>query len=236
MRTRSLLVAAAVIGAALIPTASADAATLRVVAGKRTLLSVTQVNAGSTRSYIDTAGRAHRLRANTALGQLVAANAFYNTYIRVGYMSGLGGFVTTIAGIPAPEGGYWALFVNGDMAMLGADSTVIGRDDAVVWLADDDYSSANGPWAYQLSADEHANGTVTFTGIRIGGAKATPAKGAPVLLDGVRIGVLDAKGRLVTRPEGPWTARIAARGRTAASLPISGVGPECRTAGVARVC
>ena len=235
MRTRSILVAAAVIGAALIPT-TADAATLRVVAGKRTLLSVVQINVGSARSYMDTTGRAHRLKANTALGQLIAANAFYNTYAQVGYMAGLGGFVTRIAGVAAPKKGYWALFVNGDMASLGADSTILDRGDDVVWIADDDYSSTNGPWVYRLTATQHASGLVTFTGIRIGGAEATPAKGAVLELGGVRIGVLDAKGRLTVRPEGAWTAKLAARGRTAASLPVYGTTPECRASASARVC
>lgn len=237
MRLRCILIAAAVGVAALAP-ATADAATLRVVSGKRTLLSVTQVNVGSARSYLDMRGRSHRLRARTALGQLVAANAFFNTWLRVAYMSGLGAYVTTIAGVPAPTGGYWALFVNGDMAMVGADSLIVGRDDSVMWIADDDYKSANGPWAYVLTAAQNADGTTTLTGRKVGGATAVPAKGATLIINGSPQGALDARGRVTLALHDAWTARLAAGRRTAASLTIAGVGPSCRarTTASARVC
>ena len=234
MRTRTILAAAAIGAVAILP-ATADAATLRVVSGKRTILSVRQVNVGSARAYLDTAGRSHRLKANTALGQLITANAFYNTYLRISYMSGLGAYVTRIAGVAAPKKGYWALFVNGDMAPLGADSTIVHRDDSVIWIGDDDYSSKNGPWVFQLDANARASGMVTFTGVRIGGAKATPAKGVPLVVNGEQTVTLDGDGKATVRLSGAWTATLAARGRTAASLPISGTSPTCRS-GAARAC
>lgn len=47
-----------------------------------------------------------------------------------------GAFVTGIDGVDAPEGYFWALYVNDEMAQLGASDLITTNDDLVRWQLD----------------------------------------------------------------------------------------------------
>jgi len=222
MRTRHLLVAAAIGAAALIPT-TASAATLRVVTDAKTIFGETATQVGSARSYVDTKGHVHKLKANTALGQLVAAAAYRNTPLKAVYYPDFGdAIVTTINGHTAPKTGYWELFVNGYPARLGASATVLKNSDSAVWIADTDYSAKNGPFVFDLMSKTNTDGTVTFTGWKIGGPKPVPAVGERLLINNVLTAPLDAKGKLTVAVPEAWTASIGYRGNIVGSETLAG--------------
>lgn len=214
MRTRTILAAAAVGVAAMLP-ASAQAATLQVVQGTRVVAGTEAEQAASATSYVDSKGHRHALKAHTALGQVVALGRYTAVY-----SAGMGAFLTRIAGRKAPTSGYWGLFVNGRPSMVGAADVVLKASDAVVWIADTDYSSKNGPYAYWLRSTDAGDGSTTFTGMRVGGPKATPAYTRNVVVTdalGEHWVRLDAQGRATFRTTGSWTAVIPAHGRAAPS-------------------
>lgn len=222
MRTRHLLVAAVIGAAALIP-ATASAATLRVVTDAKTIFGATATEVGSARAYVDTKGHVHKLRANTALGQLVAAAAYRNAPIKAVYYPDFGdAVVTTINGHTAPKTGYWQLFVNGYPAQLGASATILKHSDSAVWIADTDYSAKNGPFVFDLQSQKNADGTVTFTGWKIGGRKPVPAVGERLLINDVLTAPLDAKGKLTVAVPAMWTASIGYRGNIVGSDTLNG--------------
>ncbi|MSO47453.1 MAG: DUF4430 domain-containing protein [Thermoleophilia bacterium] len=207
MRTRTILAAAAFAVAIIVP-AQASAAALRVVTPTQTVFGATDTQVGSARAYLDSKGQCHALKTNTALGQLAAAAGWTNTGFAAGYSAGLGAYVTKIGGVTAPSGGYWAMFVNGLWAAVGADSQVLKKTDRVLWIADSDYSPKNGPFVFDLVARDNGDGTVTFTGTKVGGPKATPAAGATLSVNSGVGATLDAKGKATLTLAAPWTAVI----------------------------
>lgn len=219
MRTRQLLVAVAVGVAALIPTAAASAATLRVVSDAENVFGATASDVSSAMSYVDSKGKRHALKANTAMGQIVETGLPYTAVYDAGYDAA---YLTRIVGVSASASGYWAFFVNGTPSMTGATDTKLKASDEVVWLVDSDYSTKNGPFTYDLDAKANANGTVTFSATRIGGPKAIVAGGAPLWINGAKVGNLAADGTLTITPSGTWTAQIPAKGRIAASETLAG--------------
>ena len=74
MSARRILVTAVAIATLVVPTI-AHGATIRVTSAKRPLLGNLAWESGSTRSYVNDAGAAVLLPADTMLGQLVAATA-----------------------------------------------------------------------------------------------------------------------------------------------------------------
>ena len=218
MRTRHLLVAAAIGAAALIPT-TANAATLRVVSDAKNVFGATTTDVASARSYVDSKGKRHALKAGTAMGQIVETGLPYTAVFDASYNAA---YLTRIVGASASATGYWAFFVNGVLSMTGATDTTLKASDEVVWLLDSDYSAKNGPFTYDLDAKANANGTVTFSATRIGGPKAIVAGGAPLHINGAKIGNLAADGTLTITPTGAWTAQIPAKGKIAASETLAG--------------
>ncbi len=218
MRTRHLLVAAAIGVAALFPT-TASAASLRVVSNAQNVFGGTAIDVASARFYVDSKGKRHALKANSAMGQIVTTSLPYTAIYDATYSAA---YLTRIVGTKAPSTEYWALFVNGTMSMTGATDATLKASDEVVWILDSDYSAKNGPFAYDLDAKTNANGTVTFSATRIGGPKAIVAGGAPLQINGAKIGNLAADGTLTITPVGAWTAQIPAKGRIAASETLAG--------------
>ncbi len=218
MRTRHLLVAAALGAAALIPT-TANAATLRVVSDGQNVFGATATEVASATSYTDSAGKKHTLKAGTAMGQIVETGLAYTAVYDASYNAA---YLTRIVGVKAAKTGYWAFFVNGALSMTGATDAKLKASDEVVWLVDSDYSTKNGPFTYDLDAKTNANGTVTFSATRIGGPKAIVAGGAPLHINGAKVGNLAADGTLTITPTGAWTAQIPAKGRIAASETLAG--------------
>ena len=218
MRTRHLLVAAAIGAAALIPT-TASAATLRVVSDGQNVFGAKATDVTSSRSYTDSKGKRHALKANTAMGQIVATGLPYTAVFDASYNAA---YLTRLVGVKAATTGYWAFFVNGTLSMTGATDATLKSSDEVVWLVDSDYSTKNGPYAYNLDAKTNANGTVTFSATRIGSAKAIVAGGAPLMINGAKVGNLAADGTLTITPTGAWTAQIPAKGKIAASETLAG--------------
>jgi hypothetical protein len=211
-------VAAAIGAAALIP-ATASAATLRVVSDGQNVFGAKATDVTSARSYTDSKGKRHVLKANTAMGQIVATGLPYTAVFDASYNAA---YLTRLVGVKAATTGYWAFFVNGTLSMTGATDATLKSSDEVVWLVDSDYSTKNGPYAYNLDAKTNANGTVTFSATRIGSAKAIVAGGAPLLINGAKVGNLAADGTLTITPTGAWTAQIPAKGRIAASETLAG--------------
>ena len=218
MRTRTILAAAAIGVAALIPT-TASAATLRVVSDAQNVFGATASDVASARSYVDSKGKRHALKANSAMGQIVATSLPYTAVYDATYNAA---YLTRIVGTKAPATGYWALFVNGTMSMTGATDATLKASDEVVWILDNDYSSKNGPYAYDLNAKNNGNGTVTFSATRMGGAKAIVAGGAPLEVNGVKVGNLNASGTLTVSLTSPWTAQIPTKKKIAASEKLAG--------------
>jgi hypothetical protein len=211
-------VAAAIGAAALIP-ATASAATLRVVSDGQNVFGAKATDVTSARSYTDSKGKRHVLKANTAMGQIVATGLPYTAVFDASYNAA---YLTRLVGVKAATTGYWAFFVNGTLSMTGATDATLKSSDEVVWLVDSDYSTKNGPYAYNLDAKTNANGTVTFSATRIGSAKAIVAGGAPLLINGAKVGNLAADGTLTITPTGAWTAQIPAKGKIAASETLAG--------------
>jgi hypothetical protein len=211
-------VAAAIGAAALIPT-TANAATLRVVSDGQNVFGAKATDVTSARSYTDSKGKRHVLKANTAMGQIVATGLPYTAVFDASYNAA---YLTRLVGVKAATTGYWAFFVNGTLSMTGATDATLKSSDEVVWLVDSDYSTKNGPYAYDLDAKTNANGTVTFSATRIGSAKAIVAGGAPLLINGAKVGNLAADGTLTITPTGAWTAQVPAKGKIAASETLAG--------------
>ena len=210
--------AAAIGAAALIPT-TANAATLRVVSDGQNVFGAKATDVTSARSYTDSKGKRHALKANTAMGQIVATGLPYTAVFDASYNAA---YLTRLVGVKAATTGYWAFFVNGTLSMTGATDATLKSSDEVVWLVDSDYSTKNGPYAYNLDAKTNANGTVTFSATRIGSAKAIVAGGAPLLINGAKVGNLAADGTLTITPTGAWTAQVPAKGKIAASETLAG--------------
>ena len=210
--------AAAIGAAALIPT-TASAATLRVVSDGQNVFGAKATDVTSARSYTDSKGKRHALKANTAMGQIVATGLPYTAVFDASYNAA---YLTRLVGVKAATTGYWAFFVNGTLSMTGATDATLKSSDEVVWLVDSDYSTKNGPYAYNLDAKTNANGTVTFSATRIGSAKAIVAGGAPLLINGAKVGNLAADGTLTITPTGAWTAQVPAKGKIAASETLAG--------------
>jgi hypothetical protein len=211
-------VAAAIGAAALIPT-TASAATLRVVSDGQNVFGAKATDVTSARSYTDSKGKRHALKANTAMGQIVATGLPYTAVFDASYNAA---YLTRLVGVKAATTGYWAFFVNGTLSMTGATDATLKSSDEVVWLVDSDYSTKNGPYAYNLDAKTNTNGTVTFSATRIGSAKAIVAGGAPLMINGAKVGNLAADGTLTITPTGAWTAQIPAKGKIAASETLAG--------------
>ncbi len=211
---------AAALGLAVLAPVSAQAASLRVVTPERTIFADTYV--GSARAYLDSRGTAHKLKPRTALGQLVSATGYTGTGLTAVYTAGLGAYVTKIAGVSSPKTGYWSLIVNNVPAMVGAGDTQLKATDEVIWIADTDYSSKNGPFVYDLDATKNADGTVTFAGFRVGGAKPKAAAGAVVTVNGTISVTLDANGSARVVPPAQWSASIGSRGNVIASETLTG--------------
>jgi len=206
MRMRTILTAAAMAVAIIVP-AQASAATLRVVSGTANIFGATTTTVASASAYVDSKGKRHTLKPNTVLGQIATTGLPYTAV----YSAGLGAYLTKIVGVKAPKQGYWSLLINGKPSMVGAADARLKATDSVVWIADTDYSSKNGPFTYDLTATPNANGTVTFTGSRIGGAKPIIAGGAPLTVNGTVVGNLDKQGQLTITPPATWTASIGAK-------------------------
>ena len=218
MRTRNILAAAAFAVAIIVPT-TASAATLRVVSGGQNVFGATATDVTSARAYVDSKGKRHVLKANSAMGQIVATSLPYTAVYDATYNAA---YLTRIVATKAPATGYWALFVNGTMSMTGATDATLKASDEVVWILDNDYSSKNGPYAYDLNAKNNGNGTVTFSATRMGGAKAIVAGGAPLEVNGVKVGNLNASGTLTVSLTSPWTAQIPTKKKIAASEKLAG--------------
>lgn len=221
MRTRTILAAAAFAVAIIVP-ASANAATLRVVTPANTIFGATSTQVGSARSYLDSKGKSHALKRNTALGQLAAATAYTGSSLTAIYSAGIGAYITRIAGVSSPTTGYWALVVNNNLAMVGAADLILKKTDEVVWIADNDYSSKNGPFVYNLDAKDNGNGTVTFSGYKIGGPKPIAAAGTLISVSGVLGVMLDAKGQATVSVATPWTASIGSTSNVIGSETLNG--------------
>ena len=219
MRTRQILVAAAVGVVALIPATAASAATLRVVSDAKNVFGETATTVTSATSYIDSKGKTHKLAANTAMGQIVETGLPYTAVYDAGYNAA---YLTRIVGAKAPATGYWAFYVNDAPSTLGATDAKLKTTDEVVWIVDNDYSNANGPFAYDLNTKVNGDGTVTFTAMRFGANKAIAAGGAPLLVNGVKAANFDAKGRLTLPLSTGWTAQIPAKGKIAPSEIVAG--------------
>ncbi|MGI9117187.1 MAG: DUF4430 domain-containing protein [Gaiellales bacterium] len=214
---------AAALGVAALLPATAGAATLRVVTPTKTVFGSTATQVGSARSYVDSKGHVHKLKRHTALGQLVAAAAYTGTALNAVYYPEYGSAVITrIDGVAAPKTGYWELFVNGYPSQIGAADVILKKTDSVVWIADDDYSVNDGPFVYDLRSKTNADGTVTFTGWRIGGSKPIPATGQRLIVNGALTAPLDAKGKLTLAVSHPWTASIGERGNIVGSEALTG--------------
>ncbi|GEM_PF-1297996 len=222
MRTRTILAAAAFAVAIIVP-AQANAATLRVVTPTNTIFGATPTQVGSARAYLDSKGKSHALKRNTALGQLAAATAYTGSPLTAVYAADLcGALITRIGGISAPKTGYWALVVNNNLAMVGAADLILKKTDEVVWIADNDYSSKNGPFVYNLDAKDNGNGTVTFSGYKIGGPKPIAAAGTLLSVSGVLGVLLDAKGQATVSVAAPWTASIGSTSNIIGSETLNG--------------
>jgi len=159
------------------------------------------------------------LKAGSAMGQVVATGLPYTAVYDASYNAA---YLTRIVGTKAPATGYWAFFINGVLSMTGATDATLKASDEVVWILDSDFSTKNGPFSYDLDAKNNGNGTVTFSATRMGGAKAIVAGGAPLEVNGVKVGNLNANGTLTITPVGAWTAQIPAKGRIAASETLAG--------------
>ncbi len=212
MRMRTILAAAAMTVVIIVPT-QASAATLRVVSGGANIFGATTTTVASASTYVDSKGKTRKLKPNTVLGQIATTGLSY----RAVYSTGLGAYLTKIVGVKAPKQGWWKLLINGKPSMVGAADAQLKATDSVVWIADTDYSSKNGPFTYDLTATRNTNGTVTFKGSRIGGAKPIIAGGAPLTINGTVVGNLDQQGQLTITPPATWTAWIGAKRKIAGS-------------------
>jgi hypothetical protein len=224
IRLTALAVSAAVTSFAP-ATAQADArAGLRVTTVSRQLLQVDAI--GASRSWRDTNGLTYALPKDRALGQLVTGTALFGRHLGVA-STPLGPFVQNIAGVAAPEKGFWALFVNNTFATVGARDIELNRGDEVVWLLDPDYTRP-GPNFLDLDLVSRRGGTATFRVTRVAatgdGYAARPARGAAVTVGGHdhsvgRTGLV----RVPVRRGLPFAARATERGTVPSEL-VFGVG------------
>lgn len=207
MSTRRFLVTAVAIATLVIPTV-AHGATIRVTSAKQPLLGNLEWSSGSARAFLADDGTPRALKANTALGQLVAATAFTGTALDVGEFAGLGVYVEAIGGEKVGPKGAWMFYVNGRAAQVGADSQVLRGSDEVIWWLDTDYGKKD-PVILDLSAKTQADGTVLFTARKADGKGFKAAKGATIVIDGAKAGTTNAKGQLRVTPAGDWDAAHA---------------------------
>lgn len=201
MSARTILVTAVAIATLVVPTV-AHAATIRVTSAKAPLLGNLEWESGSARAYLNDAGKPHALKANTALGQLVAATAFTGTKLVIAEYEGLGPYVKSIGTERLGAKGAWDVYVNGRTPQLGAGTLVLRATDQVIWFLDTDYSKA-GPVILDLDVEQLAGGLL-FTVRKADGKGYKPAVGATVTLDGVAIGTTDAKGQLSHASTADW--------------------------------
>ena len=99
---------------------------------------------------------------------------------------------------------------------------MLKNSDSAVWIADTDYSAKNGPFVFDLMSKTNADGTVTFTGWKIGGPKPVAAVGERLLINNVLTAPLDAKGKLTVAVPEAWTASIGYRGNIVGSDTLAG--------------
>lgn len=194
-----LPVALAALAACCVPASAlaATRATLRVITPSRTVLGAHPPLVGAARSYLDDAGAAHALKANTVMGQLVAGTAFYGVPLDVSFNPSLGGYVSAIGGVSGGSKGFWELFVNDRSATLGAEAQTFRAGDEVVWVLDPDFS-APGPFFLDLNVVRRSAGRVTFSVVQAGGTSPVPAAGATIRVNG-RILVTARNGRASVR-------------------------------------
>ncbi len=170
------IVAAALTAALVVPMAHAAPGQrnhLRVVDARKNVLDYKAV--GAARSWADTAGGAHALGPNTAMGQLVAGAAFAGLDVGIEPSS----FVTSIDGVPGGATGSWALLIDNAMSPVGAADATLSAGQEVVWLRDPDFASA-GPAYLDLDATATARGGLSLLVTRValdavGGAVVKPA-------------------------------------------------------------
>ena len=204
MSAGKILATVVAIVALAVPTV-AQGATIRVTSAKQTYLSNYEWTAGSARAYLDDAGAANVLPANTALGQIVAAAAFTSTPLTISQYAGLGPYVATIGTQKVGAKGAWDIYVNGKTPSVGAGALILKKQDHVIWFLDDDYEK-KGPIILDAQVTVRANGDVAVVVRQADGTGLSPAKGAAVLVDGAKVGVTDAKGRFTyTPPTDPAT-------------------------------
>jgi hypothetical protein len=201
MSTRTILVTTVAIATMVIPTV-AQGATIRVTSAKQPLLGNLEWESGSTRSYLNDAGKARALSANTALGQLIAATAFTSTALGIGEFEGLGAYVSSIGTEKVDTKGAWMFYVNGRTAQVGSGSLKLKKSDEVIWWLDTDYAKKD-PVILDLEVEQLLGG-VLFTVRKTDGKGFKAAKGATVVVDGTTVGTTDAKGQLSITPPGDW--------------------------------
>lgn len=203
MSPRKILVAAVALAIMVVPTV-AQGATIRVTAENAPQLGNLEWEAGSARAYVDSSGKAHALKRNTALGQLIAATAFTDTRLGI-FQYSFGPFVTRIGNRGAKATSGWLFFVNGAPAKVGAADQILKPRDRVLWMFDRNTSKA-GPFALDVQTELGNGGTVVSTVRKIGGKKPVAAAGATILIDGIAVGTTDAKGQYThTLPTDPAT-------------------------------
>jgi hypothetical protein len=209
-------VLSAAAGTALaVPAASADVrAQIRVATPSGTLFQAPLV--GAARSYRADGGGTYALPRDTALGQLVAAGAFFARPALIHQDPSLGAFVSAVGGVrPGPKG-FWAFFVNDRLAGVGAGAYRLHRGDEVTWILDPDYTK---PGPDFLDLDVVAQGPlrarfrVTRVAARGSGYVRVPAAGARLVVGGQTFRV-PASGvvRATFIRHGAWTATAATRG------------------------
>jgi hypothetical protein len=223
---RRTIILAATALATLAPAASAaPLATIRVETLRRELVAQTPV--GSARAYLDSAGAAHALAPNTALGQLVALGSALGVPTTIQYFAAYNeGLFEAFGSAHGGANGGWNFAVNGVPATIGADQTTLHRGDRVVWWMVTDFATqaAVEPLDLVVTADHH--GRVVFTTRRwyakgLAGA-LRGAAGAALLVNHKRYRVA-ANGRVtVTLRRGVvYTAQATAAG-SIASQTITG--------------
>jgi hypothetical protein len=216
MGPKRLFAATAVALLVAVPAANATRATLRVTTGDRELVGPAPEKSGSVLAYVDDTGTAHKLPANTVLGQLLAVSAVHDMAVGI-HVSGFGAFVTGIGGVaPDPNKGFWELFVNDAPSPVGADQAIIHRGDRVVWLLDPDFTTP-GPAFLDLTVARRFRNHVRLHVARVDEKGSTAGAGARVTAAG-RTLTANAAGNVSVRAKGRFTARATLTGVVASQL------------------
>jgi hypothetical protein len=225
-RTRLPVPTVAAIAAALLaaPAAAADTrASIRVATPERTLLEAPLV--GAARSYRTVGGGTLPLPQDTALGQLVAATAFFGLPLGITQNPSLGAFVSTIGGRSGGTSGYWAFFVNNRLSSVGAGGYTLRRNDEVVWILDPDFAKP-GPNFLDLDLVRVRRTEITFRVTRVAatatGYRAGPAVGASVQVNS-QVFAVGRRGvvRVALRGRGAYVARATQRGTIASETLVT---------------